>query len=50
VRGRADGSTVRLDVRDLDDRPRVLTLRVDNVYWAPSVVERVGGQWQRRPL
>ena len=50
VRGRADGATVRLDVRDLDDRPRVLTLRVDNVYWAPSVVERVGAQWQRRPL
>ncbi len=49
VAGRADRSTVRLSVLDLDDRPRVLALRLDLAYWPSAVIERTEAGWVRRP-
>ncbi|MSQ01520.1 MAG: hypothetical protein EXR71_06460 [Myxococcales bacterium] len=49
VAGRADRSTVRLSVLDLDDRARLLALRLDLAYWPSAVIERTETGWIRRP-
>ncbi len=50
VAGRADRSTVRLSVVDLDGRPRLLALRLDLAYWPSAVIEQTEVGWVRRAL
>ena len=47
VAGRADGSAVRLDMRDLDDRPKVVTLKLDLDYWPAATLRRGPEGWVR---
>jgi S1-C subfamily serine protease len=47
VAGRPDGAPVRLDIRDLDDRERVVTLRLDLDYWPAARLERGPAGWTR---
>lgn len=49
VAGRPDGAPVRLDVRDLDDRPRVVTLELDLDSWPAAKLERGPSGWTRTP-
>ena len=47
VEGRSDGDSVRLTVLDLDQRERVVTIVLDEVYWPTMQFRREDGAWQR---
>ncbi len=51
VRGKPDGSSLRLFVADLEGRERLLTLELDLAYW-PTVelLRSPDGQWRRAPV
>jgi hypothetical protein len=50
VRGKSDGDNVRLDIRKLDGRIAVATLRMDLDYWPTTELRRAAGGWERRPV
>jgi S1-C subfamily serine protease len=50
VRDRHDGESVRLELRDLDDRPSVITLRLDLEYWPTQELRHGEDGWRRRPV
>lgn len=50
VRGKSDGDSVRLDIRRLDGRISVATLRMDLDYWPTTELRRVAKGWERRPV
>jgi S1-C subfamily serine protease len=48
VAGKADGSSLRLFVADLDGRERVITLELDLAYWPTSeLISDGNGGWRR---
>lgn len=47
VRGKADGADVRLEGKNLDGRPGVVTLRLDLDYWPTTELRRAGAGWER---
>ena len=50
VAGLPDGAAVRLDLRDLDDRPRVATLKLDLDSWPAARLDRGPNGWVRTPV
>ena len=47
VKDKADGADVRLEVRNLDGRPAVVTLRMDLDYWPTAELRQSGDGWVR---
>jgi len=47
VRGKADGEAVRLNVRDLEDKPSVVTLKLDLESWPTQELRYDGEVWTR---
>ncbi|MCA9509935.1 MAG: trypsin-like peptidase domain-containing protein [Myxococcales bacterium] len=50
VAGARDGDSVRLDVRDLEDRPDVLTLELDDEFWPTQELALRADGWHRTPV
>ena len=47
IEGRSDGDSVRLAVVDLDQRERVVTIVLDDVYWPTLHFQRGDDGWER---
>ena len=47
VRDRGDGEFVRLEIADLDDKPNVITLRLDLEFWPTQQLQLGANGWQR---
>ncbi len=47
IEGRSDGESVRLTVVDLDQRERVVTIVLDEVYWPTMQFARDESGWER---
>jgi S1-C subfamily serine protease len=50
VRDKGSGESVRLEIADLDDKPDVITLRLDLDFWPTQQLRLEAGGWQRSPL
>jgi S1-C subfamily serine protease len=50
VQGLKDRDNVRLAVKNWDGTGQVITLKMDQRYWAPYEVVRSGDDWVRKPL
>ena len=50
VQALEDGQSVRLKTLDWNNRPEVITLKLDLTYWPGFEVIRDGSDWQRRAL
>jgi len=48
IEGKSDGDSVRLTVVDLDQRERVVTIVLDEVYWPAMHFQRAETGWERR--
>mgnify|MGYP000598250868 CR=1 FL=1 len=50
VKGREDGSAVRLTLEKFDGSVSVSALRLDLQYWPTQLFERSDGVWSRREI
>jgi S1-C subfamily serine protease len=50
VRTLGDGDSVRINALDFNNVPEVLTLELDQRFWPPEELRRVGKDWERLPL
>jgi S1-C subfamily serine protease len=50
VRNKRDGESVRLEIANLDDKPNVITLRLDLEFWPTQQLQLGATGWQRTPV